>query len=228
MLLTDYVKRNFPKKYEKLENCAITCSYNLIFFYSKCQIIYNKIHYNAKKIISSNPHLKKLIDNISKPSVSYDLEYINKGNIIAKYDINLADITDLNDNNFCIFSDLNGENNNLKENKKIIHSFPITKDYEVSNISFMLVEINVGEKVYKIILKNEKYNYYLVDNIFDKNFFTYYLMNYTSDNLTYDYINSQQLILNFIDNNVEQKQLDMTNGLNSIVIQKDCYLINEK
>jgi hypothetical protein len=92
----------------------------------------------------------------------------------------------------------------------------------------MLVEINVGEKLYKIILKNEKYNYYLVDNIFDKNFFTYYLMNYTSDNLTYDYINSQQLILNFIDNNVEQKQLDMTNGLNSIVLQKDCYLINEK
>ena len=53
-------------------------------------------------------------------------------------------------------------------------------------------------------------------------------MNFNSDKLTYDYINSHQLILNFIDNNVEQKQLDMTNGLNSIVIQKDCYLINEK
>jgi hypothetical protein len=228
VLLNDYLKRTFPKKYEKIESMLISYTYNLIYIYSKCQIIYNKIYCKTTKLIESSSYLKELVDSVSNLGKDFELEYINNGNVIAKYDPSLADITDLNENSFCIFSDLNKKENNLRINKKIIHNFPITTDYEISNISFILLEVTIGDKKYKINLKDDKQNYYLVDNMFDKKFFIYYVMNFDSDKLTYDYINSHQLILNFIDNNVEQKQIDMTNGLNSIVIQKDSYLINEK
>lgn len=229
VLLNDYLKRKFPQNYKIFENKLVSYTYNLIYIYSKGQIMYNKLYFKIKNVILSNPYLKEIINTINKSRTNYELEYINNGNVIAKYNINLSDITDISDNSFCIFSDLNNEEiNNSRINKKIIHNFPITKNYEISNISFILFEVKIGDKKYKINLKDDKCNYYLVDNIIDKKFVIYYLMNYINENLSYENINSEQIIVNLIDNNVEMKDIDMTNGKKCIIIKKDNYLINEQ
>lgn len=222
VLLNDYLKRSYPETYLKY---AITCSYNLIYIYSRGQILYNKI----KKNIFSNKKIKLFIDNIYKSSKIQEIEYINKGNVITKYNINDNIINDniINEVNegtiFYIFSDLN--NNNKRINKKIIKNTEITTDYQVSNVYFLLVEIILGEKKYKINLRDETYNYYLVDNILDKNFFTYCIMNYEKDKLSYDNIyNNDKFIVKIIDNNVNIIEIDMTNNLNYITLKKDDYI----
>ena len=63
ILFNDYLKRNYPEKYfEVLTNF----SYELIRFYSKCQILYNRNKKNIKMIIDNNPELKKFINIINK------------------------------------------------------------------------------------------------------------------------------------------------------------------
>jgi hypothetical protein len=231
ILSSDYLKRNYPEYYEKIQDYIISFSYNLIFIYSKCEIFYTRNYCKIKKIILSIPLLKGIIDNIYNLKEICDLEYIVNGDIISYYDIQLCNISHINENEICIFSDFNNNNNNnnnRRVNKKIIHSLPICKDYENSNITFMLVEIKIGDKNYKINLRDEKYNYYVVNNIFDKIFFTYYLMNHIQEKLTHEYIYSQKLILKLIDNNVEVKEIDITNNSKYITIRKNDYLINER
>ena len=224
VLVNDYLKRTYPETYF---NCFITCSYNLIYTYSKLQICYNKIKYKLKEYIFSNQQIKTFIDNIYKSENLQEIEYINNGKVITKYNKNDTIINVVKEGTpFYIFSDLNNYNlnKNIKINKKIIQNTEITTDYEVSNVYFLLVEIILGDNKYKINLKNETYNYYLVDNILDKKFFTYYLMNYEKINLSYDYIyNNDKFIVKIIDNNVNIKEVDMTNNLNYITLKKNDY-----
>jgi hypothetical protein len=155
-----------------------------------------------------------------------EIEYINQGKVVTKYNRSDTIINAVKEGTpFYIFSDFNSELNNIRINKKIIQNTTITLDYEVSNIQFILVEIILGDKTYKINLKDEKYNYYLVDNILDKKFFTYFLINFVDSNLTYDYIyNHDNFIVKIIDNNVEIKEIDMTNNINFITLKKDYYI----
>jgi hypothetical protein len=155
-----------------------------------------------------------------------EIEYINQGKVVTKYNRSDTIINAVKEGTpFYIFSDFNSELNNIRINKKIIQNTTITLDYEVSNIQFILVEIILGDKTYKINLKDEKYNYYLVDNILDKKFFTYFLINFVDSNLTYDYIyNHDNFMVKIIDNNVEIKDIDMTNNINFITLKKDYYI----
>jgi hypothetical protein len=50
-------------------------------------------------------------------------------------------------------------------------------DYELSNVRFMLVELEYENNKYRIELKNETYNYYIVNNCLNQIFFKYYLKN---------------------------------------------------
>jgi len=219
VLINDYLKRNYHETYI---NCLITCSYNLIYLYSKGQIFYNKI----KNSIFSNEQIKTFIDKMYKSENIKEIEYINQGKVVTKYNRSDTIINAVKEGTpFYIFSDFNSELNNIRINKKIIQNTTITLDYEVSNIQFILVEIILGDKTYKINLKDEKYNYYLVDNILDKKFFTYFLINFVDSNLTYDYIyNHDNFIVKIIDNNVEIKEIDMTNNINFITLKKDYYI----
>jgi hypothetical protein len=155
-----------------------------------------------------------------------EIEYINKGKVITKYNRTDTIINVIKEGTpFYIFSDFNSDLNSIRINKKIIQNTTITFDYELSNIQFILVEIILGDKTYKINLKDEKYNYYLVDNILDKKFFTYFLINFVDSNLTYDYIyNHDNFMVKIIDNNVEIKDIDMSNNLNFITLKKDYYI----
>ena len=193
MLFIDMIERRFP---DELKNFMVSLSYNVIYIYSKAQILFMKYNKKINEIIESNPSLLKIKNdfNLLIQSTKYrvnKLEFIKNGNLIENKST---------DYDFAIYSDL--KINTICENKKIFqNNQQLTEDYEISNIQFMLIELLVGEKkTFKITLKNEKYNFYVVGNILSKDFFTYYLKNIHADkfDLTEESIKEDKITIKII------------------------------
>jgi len=60
-------------------------------------------------------------------------------------------------------------------NKIFYEKIPSTEDYRLSKITFIMVELEHNENKYTIELKNNRSNYYIVNNSLNQNFFKYYL-----------------------------------------------------
>jgi hypothetical protein len=174
VLLDDYLRRNHLQKYESF---LFSTSYNAICLYSKGQIIFNKACANLKIFIDSNPRLKKIIDDIYSKEKLPEIKHIKNGEVISLYnkEDDFSDKFTECDSEFLLFSDYSNIRENICVNKKIINNKPFTFDYELTNFSFLLIEFVIGEKIYKINLKDRTYNFNIVDNIFNIDFFTYYL-----------------------------------------------------
>jgi hypothetical protein len=99
-------------------------------------------------------------------------------------------------------------------------NFPTTFDYKVSTISFMSVELEHENKIYSINLKNNKYNYYIVNNCLNQLFFKYYIKNVLKTQINTDTFDYK---LSIIDNNVNIITL-LPNQY--IIIMKDDYQIH--
>ena len=125
----------------------------------------------------------------------------------------------LTDYDFIIYSSL--ENNRKCINKKIIYD--INKKYEmtfISNVRFILVEFKFGNNVYKINLKNDKFNYYIVGNNLIKAFFIYYIKFYFNvDNISLD----ENCSLMIIDKDVNKLEFEFTNKNESILLNENDY-----
>jgi hypothetical protein len=78
---------------------------------------------------------------------------------------------------------------------------------QLSDIKFMLIEFKIGETVYKIDLKTDKFNYYLLGNKFTKDFFIFYIE--THLNKKHDTSNNN-CSLKIIDHNVNQLEIEFT------------------
>ena len=222
--LNDYFKNNYPEKYEET---LINISLNLIYVYSKGQIIFIKSRNYVNNFIESNPHLKKIVNEIYKKNIlQNEIHQIKNDQIYIQYFTDIASVDFENDKeSFYIFSDnINSVDNCV--NKIILQSQPFITNYEISNIKFMLVEVKIADKTFKIDLKTDNENFYIVNNIFDKKFFTYYLKNYQyydfKDNENNN-INLDKLSLKIIDNNVNVKDLEITDD-KFIIIKKDEYI----
>lgn len=222
LLLNDYFKREYPERYN---NFIIEFPLYLIYLYSKGQIIYGKLRRQIIEFIDSNPHIKKFVNENIYKSKSNDLEieYIVDGKVSAKYKRtqSLPDRSE-NDGSLLIFSDLVSSDKCIP--KKIIGS-EINFDYKASNIQFMLLEVILNDKNYIIHLKTESYNYYLVDNVLDRKFLSYYLMNY--HNVKYEEINTlMSYDVKMIDQNVSVKEFDITDKT-FITFKENEYTISE-
>jgi len=222
ILFNDYLQRNFPEKH--IEIC-ISISYELIRLYSKGQLFYNKVVTQ----INSNPRLKEFIDAIYKKDV--------QKNTVCRVDENYKiQIKQYTHDNTCpsfepdkksiyILSDNEKSFENKCVNKVIRHSYPFSSKYEVSNIQFLLVEVKINNTNYKMNLKTDEFNYYIVDNILDLRFFKHYLHNYGvhyfKDEL--ERIQLDKLSIKIIDHNVTMKELEITDD-KFIIIKKDDYI----
>ena len=108
-------------------------------------------------------------------------------------------------------------------NMEILQKHPMLTSYELSNIKFMLLEVKLNDVVYKLDLKTDKYNYYVVGNVLDKRFFIYFLKNYHLYNFTNDEIEQiSKLDVKIIDQNVNIKEIEITDST-FITIKKDEY-----
>jgi hypothetical protein len=179
-----------------------------------------------KTVIDSNPQLKKIVNDIYKKEIQRNEIYqIKKDAIYIKYYTNNSDTYfEPDKNSIYLFSDNEGATENKCVNRVILHSQPFSTKYEVSKVQFMLVEAKINEVAYKINLKTDTFNYYIVDNILDLKFFKYYLYNYQICNLTPEEKEKMdKIIVKIIDHNVNMRELEITDD-KFIIIKKDNYI----
>ena len=213
------IERRYP---EEFKTFMINLSYNLIFVYSKAQILFIRFNTNINKFIDKNESLLKIKNNINsliecKPVKVLMYEFIKDGKITEFYDFDSVNKPDL-----MIFSWF--DNDKKCVNKKIIYENGSANEAEVSDIKFMLTEIKIGEsEPHKIDLKTDKFNYYLVGNKFTKSFFIFYLKQYLEVD---DIASDTKMTLKIIDHDVNTINIDFTDKNESIVLAKTGYEVN--
>jgi hypothetical protein len=199
VLLSDFFDRRFPDEYKLftdfLTNLFINASYNCVYYYSKCEIFFNKY-------IKTHPIYLAGLKGLSSEERFYRT-YV-KG-----------------DSDFVITSD-----KSIKPfAKRITYGEEKCTDlvFETSDIKFMLIEFKIDDSSYKIDLKTDNYNYYMVDNKFTKDFFIFFL----SEHMKIDYKPdcSYKCSLNFIDHNVNSIALDFTDKNECIILEKNNYKV---
>jgi len=221
ILLNDYLKRTFPRHYD---NILIQFTVKTINIFSKFQLIYIATYNQVKFIVNNNKYLKQISNEIYNKDIRNEICQIKNNTIHIKYFTNISNVSFEEENNcFYIFSD-NINASNKCVNKILLYSQPFNINYEVSNIKFMLLEVKLNGNNYKIDLKNDESNYYIVNNIFDKNFFIFYLNNYQICSLTTEDIEKiDKFDIKLIDQDVNVRELEITDK-KFILIKKDEYI----
>jgi len=213
-LLNDYLKSRYPKKYEMF---IISFSYNLIYVYSKAQIFYMNIVKTVNKKIEETPKLLKLKNDLDlllnkKNGTVIMIECIKNGI--------LSDNLSTTECDFALYSRLDDSKKCL--NKKIVYDLDESIDvYEVSDIKFLLVELKNGTETYKIDLKTDEYNFYIVGNRFTKQFFQYYLTEILKITEGVD-----KFSLHIIDHTVNKVELDFSDENAHILLEKTEYKLS--
>jgi hypothetical protein len=221
LLLNDYLKRNYPDKYQEM---IVSFSYYLIYLYSKSQILYMNLIKVVNKKIEGNPNLLKLkndLDLLMKPKygIVTMLDYIKNGNSV---DIT----TDKSEEgcDFMIYSWLDDTKTCI--NKKLMYDLNEALSFsEVSDIKFFLVELKIGENnSHKIELKTDEYNFYMIGNSFNKQFFIYYLKEILK--ISEEIKEDDKFSLKIIDHDVNTIKLDFTEKNENIILKKNGYKLS--
>jgi hypothetical protein len=225
IILNDYLQRKFPEKYGEI---LINVSLHSIKLYSHCQIYFIKLQNYIKSVTEKHEGLKIIANQIAlfmnKSEKQNSISEINEsGEIYMKYFTDILDVGfEPNDKNLFVFSD-NKNANNSYVNHVILRSQPFSTEYEVSNIKFLMSELKIGENSYKIDLKTNNDNYYIVNNILDKKFFDYFL--YVQQICKINDVNYREVdnfILKIIDQNANLKEFEISEK-KYIEVKKDDY-----
>jgi len=216
VLFADMLERRFP---QQVRDFLTNVTFNALYFYSKMQIYFAGVNRKFNEFVQSNPTLSKIkheLDAMMKSDKKIVVmnEFIKNGERLSLEESNASDII--------LFSWLGEDKQCII--KKIIYDInePMSMA-EFSDIKFMLVELHIGEKKYKIDLKTDHYNFYLVGNKFTKQFFLYYLKQCIK---IYEPINDDdKFTLKIIDHNVNSLEINFTNKNESIVLEKSGYKV---
>ena len=171
---------------EKLNPLMIKIGYHLVYGFSLCQIQYNRIKNVVSPKInilrsSINNYLKNngiMVEKNDQMLILIDNNGNEIHNIIISNKDDIKSIEDLcNDVKYSgiIFVDKNDEMGCI--NRVFYEKFPESFEYEVSDMKFMGIELEHNDKTHVINLKNNSYNYYIVNNSLNQNFFKYYIKN---------------------------------------------------
>jgi len=181
---------------EKITALMISLCYNCVYIYSLCNIKFNRIKNTINRpfmLLWSYLKENKILTTI----VLIDANG-NEINKILKNNVEFIELACKKFNYSGLFlMDKNIETECV--NNVFYTSFPKTFDYKISKISFMSIELEYENNTYSINLKNDKYNYYIVNNCLNEIFLKYYIKNILKipiNEIKFDYK------LNIIDNNV--------------------------
>lgn len=218
-LLNYLFDRQFPDEHrmfaERIDNLFLNASYNFIYYFSKFQIFYANAKNKLNLFIETNTVLSKIrdeINNIFKKNESkFVIEYVNNGTIYDK---------PLEKFDFII--------NNLPIKDTIMRRLFYKKDeiddsFIESDIKFILLEFKIGENTYKIDLKREHFNYYLVGNKFTKDFFIFYIKNHLHINNKTNI--ADKCTVKIIDHNVNSYEYVFADNKICIILDKNGYRI---
>lgn len=195
---------------EKMAPVIIKLGYNLLYGFSVCQIQVN----NMKNMLV--PHVKRLKKYLkdNKIIVEVNLQILNvidkNGSVTTKFIISdscggldtlCESIFDDETVSGVVINDKNIDTDCI--NKIYLETRPILNngklDYKLSKFTFMMIELEHNNEKYKIELKNDEYNYYIVNNSLNKHFFKYYLKNILKASINND---NFDYTVTIIDNNV--------------------------
>jgi hypothetical protein len=206
VLFVDFLERKFPNYFN---NLLFNASYNCIYYYSKLQITFGQAKNKLNLFIENTPILLKIKNDINQLKFYFHDEIFQEITIdyCNGFDFYIYNYIDNNCVNKSIYYNTNS-------------NVPL---FELSNIKFMLVEFNFNDKDYKIDLKTDVFNYYLVGNKFTKDFFIYYIKNHYNENIDKNTCN--KCSVKIIDHNVNNIELNLTENNESILINKDDYII---
>jgi len=211
-----------------------TMCYNSIYAYSFCQVTLNK----TIKFIE--PYLQEGIKNIhlrilyNKNTDTTNLFTIVNANIYTSSDSNLVVIKSPTPKNDMIILDKVPDNlENITYEPSMSHILSlylkmVTNDNETNDNETNVNETNVNETNnnnetnYNIQLSSDTMNFYVVGNVFNTNFFKYYLENVLNVKIDNDINNPFTYKLELMDHNVSMVYLNETQ---SIVIKKYGYEI---
>ena len=207
----------------------VNATFQTILFYSKCEMCVT----HTIRVIQNFPPIQFILNKIDDYSIQnvIDIEFIKDG--LPIFTTNKAGlvstIIDL-DPDFCIYSDYSEYGTSKKINKKFFNkddNYTIADfDYTLCTYSFisitMIVDSGLGDDAsqsYPLTFSGELYNYYVVNNTFNKKVL-FYLLNkqhgvkYDTSLFTYK--------LNIIDDNVNMICLSEKDVL---VLKEDKYEI---
>ena len=228
ILFIDLLERRF----DDFKNGMIIASYNMIYIYSKSQILFFKINKNINNFIDGNKSLLKIktkfIEIINLNNTTNQLEFYKNGDKSIENDSDLVISSVFDTNSNCSL-------------KRIIIKNTISdfKDFDISEIKFLLLELCIGNtfskkyNTYKINLKTNNYNFYIVDNIFSREFFTYYMKNIHEPkiDLNDEEVTENKLVIKILDQNANSVVFDITDKNEKFIIKKTFYeavMINDK
>ncbi len=220
-----------------LEPRLITIGYNVIYCYSLYQIYFNKFLYVVTPYLSviwstiltilKQNNLISDIDSELSNAPTKILSFYKNGNELDKIVYN--DTNNKYEDFNCFVEELTNEKkydllilSDKKENSDCVNKIhytecPKTIDYINSNIKFLSMELSYNNNSYTIELKNDTHDHYIVNNILNKDFFKYYLVNVLNVEIKDD---NFDYTVSIIDHNVNMIELSSTS---QIVIKKTDY-----
>lgn len=222
---------------DKVKPIVLKFGYNIVYFYSTIQIIVNKLisFVNPSIYILSKTLTHLLIEHnfISKPKNSFTtIDIYKNGQLVNQLAFNEPIYNQPFNVNYPLIAKDNCDLTIVKDKQEhqelinVIHytTFPeCFNNYKHSNIKFLSMELTENNNTYTIDLNAKNNNYYIVDNIFNANFFKYYLINELNVN-----INTTNFVykLSIIDHNANFLNLTQNEYLilkdNDFEIHKQC------
>jgi hypothetical protein len=222
-LLVDVATRRFPDWFEEI---TLNMSFKCIHIYSKVQLLTIKIKNKCNQFINNNVTLTIMKDVIL--NYANDNENDNENDyIIETYKDGKLHQGIVDNNDFIINSNVNVVNEGCVLKKIRTIDNHINYIFEKINYHpFLLIEFKVGENenAYKIDLKTDKYDYYVVDNHFTKDFFIYYIKHHLQ-NISESIKDTDQYSIKIIDSDVKTIEFKFTDKKESIVLGKEGYKI---
>jgi hypothetical protein len=180
--------------------------YDAIVVYSKLQIFLTPYYEAVKYYVT-----KKYNDVFPFKEEPNNIEFIKNGQtIFSLHEKKSRDDETLlpKDYDFIVYTD--------KTNKVLYKTFPDNFAYEVSKIKFFYVEFQYDDDIRRteLLLKTDKYNYYLDNNVIDAKFIKYFLQRHYP--YSYDETKNNYL-LEILDNTVSKV----------VICENDCLRILE-
>ena len=233
ILLGDIFQRRYP---EQFDHFVVVFSIHAINLVTKIEILTKRGLRLLNAWIDTKPSLSKFRNDALKfmrkfKQSDLELVYVKDG-VIYNQIMDNAD--------FMIYSFIQDNTNSLSShvNKKII--IPLensdinnrVNNCSNSDVKFMMVELKIKTidknidvvNTFKIDLKTDKYDFYVVDNRFSKAFFKYYLRNML--NYTQEFKEDEKWSLKIIDHNVDMVIIDFTEKDEGFVIEEGSYKIH--
>lgn len=199
ILTLDTIERRYP---EQFRDFMVSGSMNLIYAYSKLQILYFKGCKIAHAFIERHPELKRMaLKRTTSASIVPFFAMKSDGSTLRFVVQTL--IRPNGETLTCVCFDNEAPH------------------FEETDFKFILLECTLGSATYKFNLKTDAYNYYVVGNRFNKEFFYYFAERHHGLSLDNDASCSVRLI----DHEIETKNIYFTEKDESIVLDKSCYRI---